>query len=159
MKKNVTQSGQVSVPAQLLDFRILNWIGIIDQLSSTKVRQHLEGTNVPPPQFALLNHFGHRPLEGKTVTKIAWAMQQPQPGITKTITKMLVKGFLREEANPEDGRSKILFLTDEGVEAHELAKARLIDALDGVFETWSEDEKRDFYGYLDKLKVYFDEHR
>ena len=159
MKKSATQPEQGNVPAELLDFRIINWIGIIDQLSSTKVRQYLEGTNVPPPQFTLLNHFGHRPLEGKTVTKIAWAMQQPQPGITKTVSKMLAKGFLREEANPEDGRSKILFVTKEGTHAHEQAKSRLIDAMDGVFDDWSEQEKRDFYNHLDKLKVYFDAHR
>ncbi len=148
-------------PAQTvpLEFRIINWIGIIDQLSTTQMRYLLEGTDVPPPQFTLLNHFSHRPHEGKTVTKIAWAMQQPQPGITKTISKMVEKGFLKEEPNPDDGRSKILFLTDEGRQVHSDAKERLISGMGGIFDDWREWEKKDFFKYLDKLKIYFDDHR
>lgn len=143
----------------LLDFRIVNWIGIINQLSATKTRQYLEGTDVPPPQFVLLNHFSHNPTEGKTVSKIAWAMQQPQPGITKTLAKMVTKGFLEEQPNPEDGRSKILFVTPKGTAAHGEAKRRLISGLDGVFDDWQEQDKLQFFEYLDKLKIHFDDHR
>ena len=141
------------------DLRIVNWIGIISQLTDTKMRQLLDGTNVPPPQFVLLNHFSYQPEEGKTVSKIAWALQQPQPGITKTVAKMLKKGFLRAVDNPEDGRSKILYLTDAGVKAHREAKERLELALEDTFEGWREWEKRDFFTFLDRLKVYLDENR
>lgn len=159
MKQNTPQTTSSNEQPSAIDFRIMTWIGIIEQLGSTKIRQHLEGTDVPPPQFSLLNHFSHRPEEGKTVTKVAWAMQQPQPGITKTIAKMLKKDFLREEANPEDGRSKILFLTDAGIRAHQAARERLIIAMDGVFDDWTAKEKTELFQYLDKLKIYFDDHR
>lgn len=142
-----------------VEFRIINWIGIIEQLSSTKARQALEGTNVPMPQFIMLNHFSHKPDEGKTVSRIAWAMQQPQPGITKTIAKMLAKGFLREEPHPEDGRSKILFLTEVGREAHAMAGGRLSAATNTVFDHWNEEDKEAFFAYLDRLKVFLDENR
>ena len=142
-----------------IDFRIVNWIGIIDQLTSTKMRQLLEGTAVPPPQFILLNHFSHNPKEGKTVSGVAWAMQQPQPGITKTIAKMLSKNFLRAEENPEDGRSKILYITEEGLAAHATAKARLEEGMKDTFDGWREWEKKDFFEFLDRLKVYLDENR
>ena len=142
-----------------LDFRIINWIGIIDQLTSTKMRQLLQGSDVPPPQFILLNHFSHRPEEGKTVSGIANAMQQPQPGITKTIAKMLSNGFLRAEENPNDGRSKILFLTKTGKTAHQAAKARLGDGMQHTFDGWREWEKKDFFTFLDRLKIYLDDNR
>lgn len=142
-----------------LEFRIINWIGIIEQLSSTKARQLLEGTNVPMPQFILLNHFSHRPDEGKTVTNIASAMQQPQPGITKTIAKMVAKGFLKEEPNPEDGRSKLLFLTPAGIEAHRNAGQRLSGSMSGVFDDWNDKDKEQLFAYLDRLKIFFDENR
>ncbi|MEX1035196.1 MAG: MarR family transcriptional regulator [Sneathiella sp.] len=141
------------------DFRIISWIGIISQQTDTKMRQLLEGTDVPPPQFMLLSHFMHRPEESKTVSKIAWALQQPQPGITKTVAKMLKKGFLRAEENPQDGRSKFLYLTVEGKRAHEQAQARLETALADTFTGWREWEKKDFFGFLDKLKDYLDETR
>jgi|TARA_R110002124_G_scaffold217817_3_gene383478 DNA-binding MarR family transcriptional regulator len=141
------------------DFRIISWIGIISQQTDTKMRQLLDGTDVPPPQFMLLNHFLHQPEEGKTVSKIAWALQQPQPGITKTVAKMLKKGFLRAEENPEDGRSKFLYLTDSGKKAHQQAQALLEAALSDTFSGWREWEKKDFFGFLDKLKTYLDENR
>ncbi|MCG8493391.1 MAG: MarR family winged helix-turn-helix transcriptional regulator [Sneathiellales bacterium] len=145
--------------APALEFRIINWIGIIEQLSSAKARQLLEGTNVPMPQFILLNHFSHRSDEGKTVTGISAAMQQPQPGITKTIAKLVAKGFLKEEPNPEDGRSKLLFLTPAGIEAHQFAGQRLSGSMSGVFDHWKEEDKRQLFTYLDRLKIYLDENR
>jgi DNA-binding MarR family transcriptional regulator len=142
-----------------LDFQIINWIGIIEQLASTKLRQLLEDTNVPPPQFALLNHFNHRPDEGKTVTAIANAMQQPQPGITKTLAKMLTKGFLSETSNPNDKRSKILFLTPAGKAAHKQARQKLIDGMGETFDGWDSADKQQLFALLDRLKIYLDENR
>lgn len=142
-----------------LEFRIINWIGIIDQLTSTKVRKLLEGTEVPPPQFALLNHFSHRPKEGKKVTDIARAMQQPQPGITKTIAKMVTKEFLEERPNPDDGRSKILYLTPKGIKAHIGARQKLIEGMGNTFDDWSEEEKEILFKLLDRLKIHFDNNR
>lgn len=157
IKKKSTYDRKVDIPST--DFRIINWIGIIQQLTDTKMRQLLEGTDVPPPQFILLNHFSHRPDEGKTVSGIADAMQQPQPGITKTIAKMLTKDFLRTEENPQDGRSKTLFLTDTGKTAHADAKNRLEHGMQNTFDGWHEWEKRDFFGFLDRLKIFLDDNR
>lgn len=159
MTKNEKSPDTLDAPVTSPDFKIMTWIGIIDQLATTQMRHLLEGTDVPPPQFSLLNHFSHRPEEGKTVTKIAWAMQQPQPGITKTIAKMVSNGFLKEEPNPEDGRSKILFITENGLIAHGKARDRLLTAMEGMFDDWKQWEKKDFFKYLDRLKIYFDDHR
>ena len=147
------------VPDPSLDFRIINWIGIIEQLTAEKSRQLLEGTDVPPPQFRLLNHFSHRPDDGKKVTQIATATQQPQPGITKTLAKMVQKNYLKEKPNPHDGRSKILFLTEDGKTAHLNAKIRLISGLSGTFDGWSETSKREFFAHLDRLKIFLDANR
>lgn len=152
----MTKDTQTTSP---LDFRIINWIGIIEQLTSAKSRQLLEGTDVPPPQFKLLNHFSHAPEQGKKVTQIAAAMQQPQPGITKTVAKMVQKNHLREEVNPKDGRSKILFLTETGKAAHQIAKERLINGISGTFDDWTITEKQDLFRLLDRLKIYFDDNR
>ncbi|TNE36014.1 MAG: MarR family transcriptional regulator [Alphaproteobacteria bacterium] len=141
------------------DFRIINWVAIISQLADTKMRHLLEGTNVPLPQYVLLSHFAAQPKEKKTVSQIARALQQPQPGITKTVGKLLDKSFLRAEENPADGRSKFLYLTDKGAKAHAEAEARLESAMEDIFDGWREWEKRDFFGFLDRLKVFMEESR
>ncbi|WP_373087240.1 MarR family winged helix-turn-helix transcriptional regulator [Sneathiella sp.] len=141
------------------DFRIMNWIGIISQVTDTRMRQLLESTNVPLPQYIILNHFVGQPKNGKTVSGISWALQQPQPGITKTVRKLLDKGFLRADENPDDGRSKTLFITDAGTTAHKKAEEKLEIAMAETFDGWREWEKRDFFGFLDRLKSQLEDNR
>ncbi len=164
MKKDISDtdsslSGAAAIPSVPLGFKIINWIGIIDQLTTTQMRQILSETELPPPQFVLLNHFSHRPQEGKTVSKIAWAMQQPQPGITKTVSKLVKKGYLRDEANPEDGRSKNLFITETGKNAHRHAQGLLMSSMGDTFDNWPEQDMEQLFELLDRLKVHFDSNR
>ena len=140
-------------------FRIVNWIGIIDQLASTKANRVLRDHDLALPQFVMLNHFSHRPDEGKTVGGIARAMQQLPPAVTKTTQKLLAKGYLREAPSPEDARSKLLFLTAPGRAAHGKAVAALLPELTPAFAGWTAADLEQFWHYLDRLKVWLDEHR
>ncbi len=142
-----------------LPFRIINWIGIIDQLVGTQANRVLKPLGVSMPQFIMLNHFSHRPAEGKTVTSIARAMQQPQPGITKTVQKMLAKRWLREQVHPEDGRSRMLFLTPAGLVRHDEAVAVLARVLAPAFGGWSPAELEQLFAQLDRLKIWLDDNR
>lgn len=151
-----SEPGANNVEATALGFKIINWIGIIEQLSATRMRQILAGGDLPPPQFVLLNHFSHRPEEGKTVSQIAWAMQQPQPGITKTVSKLIKKGYLKDRPNPEDGRSKILSLTKAGIKAHMAARNQLIAGMGDTFENWNMQDMKFLFCHLDRLKNHLD---
>lgn len=142
-----------------LPFRILNWIGIVDQLASTEASRVLRPLDIPLPQFILLNHFSHRPEVERTVTAIARALQQPQPGITKTVQKMVSRGWLGERPNGEDGRSKALRLTISGQARHRAAIAALTPSLTRAFVGWPEDDERRLFELLDRLKVWFDASR
>ncbi len=146
-------------PANPLPFRIINWIGIIDQLAGTQANRLLKPLGLALPQFIMLNHFSHRPAEGKTVTSVARAMQQPQPGITKTIQKLLAKRWLREQANPEDARSKVLFLTPAGLARHSDAVALFARELAPAFDGWSQAELEALFAQLDRLKLWLDANR
>jgi DNA-binding MarR family transcriptional regulator len=148
-----------TAPGNPMPFRIINWVGIIDQLAGTQANRLLRPLDLALPQFVLLNHFSHRPDEGKTVTAIAHAMQQPQPGITKTVQKLLAKAWLREEANPADGRSKVLFLTSAGLARHDAAVTVFTQALAPAFDGWSIAEQQSLFGLLDRLKTWLDANR
>jgi DNA-binding MarR family transcriptional regulator len=142
-----------------LPFRIINWIGIIDQLAGTQANRLLKPLGMALPQFIMLNHFSHRPAEGKTVTSVARALQQPQPGITKTIQKLLAKRWLREEAHPEDARSRLLFLTAAGLASHDQAVAIFTRELAPAFDGWTRGELEQLFARLDRLKRWLDENR
>lgn len=142
-----------------LRFGILNWIGIIDQLSTTQANRLLSNTALPFTQFITLNHFSHRPTEGKTVSGIARAMQLPQPGVSKTVQKLLDKGFLAGQIDPADTRSRLLLLTEAGSDANAQAIAWLTPALRRTFNEWSDADMMTLFGLLDRLKKFLDADR
>ncbi len=145
-----------------LPFRIVNWIGIIDQLAGSAANRLLAPLDLPLPQFILLNHFSYRPGEqggGHTIMALARSLQQPQPGITKTVQKLVDKGFLAERANPRDGRSKLLQVTPAGVAAHQAAITALMPELARAFDGWSAEEMQRLFADLDRLKLWLDADR
>ena len=140
----------------LLGTKILTWIGIINQLAEARSTRALAALKLPFPQFVLLNHFSHRPDEAKTVTGVAAAMQQPQPGVTKTIQKLIARKYLRAAAAPNDRRSKLLYLTPKGLEAYGRAIAALVPVFRDLFAPWNETEMKDLIAKLDLLKAWLD---
>ena len=142
-----------------LGYRILNWIGIVEQLARTKANRTLAELGLPWPQFVLLNHFSHRPDEGKMVTEVARAMQQNQPGISKTVKAMVESGILEVVADDRDRRVKRLFLTPQGRATHAEALARLAPMVADSFAGWSTEEMAEAFQALDRLKVYLDDNR
>ncbi|MFC3226244.1 MarR family winged helix-turn-helix transcriptional regulator [Marinibaculum pumilum] len=146
-------------PAQDLRFRIVNWIGIIDQLAGARANTLLAPLDLTLPQFALLNHFSWRGEAGLTVGAVARAMQQPQPGITKTLQKLEDRGFLWSVPNPVDGRSRLLHMSEAGRTAHLAAVEVLGRALAAPFADWTPEELDLCFRLLDRLKVWFDANR
>jgi DNA-binding MarR family transcriptional regulator len=147
------------VTESLLPFRIVNWIGIINQLVSAEATQALAPLGLQLSHFVLLNHFSHRPDEQRTVTAVARALQLPQPGVTKNIQKLVAKRWLRESANGEDGRSKLIVLTPAGLAKHRAAVAALMPVLTRAFAGWSERDQQTIFALLDRLKIWFDSDR
>lgn len=140
----------------LLGWRIFNWIGIIDQLATSRAERSLADLKLPFPQFAMLNHFSHRPQEAKTVTSVAAALQQPQPGVTKTIQKLVARKFLKADPAPGDARSKLLTITPKGLEIHQRAIAAFTPQFAEVYQGWDDAEMADLLAKLDRLKVWLD---
>ena len=139
-----------------LGWRIFNWIGIIDQLAQSRATRALAELKLPMPQFIMLNHFSHRPGEAKTVTSVASALQQPQPGVTKTIQKMVARKLLKADPAPGDGRSKLITITPRGIEMHARAIAAFVPQFADVFSGWDDAEMETLARQLDRLKVWMD---
>ena len=93
-------------------FRLFNEIGIIGQLSRTLLEARL-----PPgfvvAQFSVLNHLV-RVGDGRTPLAIAQAFQVPKNSMTHSLTVLEREGLIVLRPNPQDGRSKLVFLTDKG---------------------------------------------
>lgn len=137
-------------------WRIFTWIGISAQLMESRAERLLGAIDLPLPQYVMLNHFSHRPDEAKTITGIASALQQPQPGVTKTVQKLVRRGYLKATPSREDKRSTLLTLTPAGKKAHGKAVQFLTPSFEDAFAEWSEEDFRVFVLHLDRLKQWLD---
>lgn len=104
-------------------FRLFNEIGIIEQLSRTMFEARL-----PPgfvlPQFAVLNHLV-RVRDGQTPLAMARAFQVPKTSMTHSLAVLERAGLIELGRNPQDGRSKLVHITQAGRAFREQAIAAL----------------------------------
>lgn len=93
-------------------FAVFNEIGILQQLSRALLEAHL-----PPgylvSHFTVLNHLVRRG-DGASPLQMANAFQTPKTTLTHTLAKLDADGLIAFRANPKDGRSKLVYLTDAG---------------------------------------------
>jgi DNA-binding MarR family transcriptional regulator len=110
-----------------LIFQFFNEIGIIHQLSTAIFQAQMpDGLHVS--HFAVLNHLV-RVKDGVTPLAIANAFQSTKGNITNSITQLSKRGLVRVAPHETDGRSKVVFLTDEGRAFRQEAIASLMPAI------------------------------
>jgi len=93
-------------------FELFNEIGIISQLSRTLLERRLPD-GLGQPQFSVLNHLV-RLGDGVTPGTLAHAFQVPRNSMTNTLQGLEERALIETRANPQDGRSRRVFLTAKG---------------------------------------------
>ncbi len=97
---------------RLLYFRLFNEIGIIAQLSRAMMDARLPGGLITP-HFSVLNHL-IRVEDGRTPLELARAFQVPKTTMTHTLSGLESQGLISVRPNPQDGRSKRVWITEAG---------------------------------------------
>jgi len=138
---------------------IVVWIGVLAQLARTRSNQILGQTNLPYPQFVLLLHFCHDPDREWTVSSLADAFQTNQPGITKTVKKLLERRYLSSRPDAQDARVRKLRVTKSGIRARNNAVSRMGPDLAEAFRSWKRSEISELHRLLERLKNYLDADR
>lgn len=105
-------------------FTLFNEIGIINQLSSAAFAAVLpEGMTIA--QFSVLNHFVRLEPGPKPPKHLAKAFQVTRATMTSTLTRMEKARLVAIAPNPEDGRGKLVSITQKGRAVREDCLARL----------------------------------
>lgn len=99
-------------PAADSYFRFFNEIGIIEQLSRAMFEARLPAGFIMP-HFTVLNHLV-RVKDGQTPLALARAFQVPKTSMTHTLTTLEKAKLVDIRPNPDDGRSKCVFITAKG---------------------------------------------
>lgn len=93
-------------------FGFFTEIGIINQLSTALLAKSLPD-GIHPSHFSILNHLV-RMGDGKPPVRIASAMQVTKNTMTHSLKVLQDRGYITVAPDPEDGRGKLVYLTDSG---------------------------------------------
>ncbi len=128
----------------------------IYQHSSNISNRLLGAYDLPLSQYVLLSLFMSSPEEGRTVTSISHALHQNQPTISKIVQKLLQKGLIAAYPTAHDARSKILKITQKGVDVYDHASTTLEGALEPIFNEWSQPDINMLVSQLQMIRSYLE---
>lgn len=140
-----------------LYFQLFNEIGIIAQLSASRFERVLPH-GMTLAQFSLLNHCV-RLGDGWTPARLAAAFQVTRGTMTSTLQKLEAKGFIRIDPDPDDARSKRVFLTPAGKQARDASLKALAPELAQLPEGFPPALAAEILPALERLRIWLDTHR
>jgi DNA-binding MarR family transcriptional regulator len=151
----MTQMGKDDMPDEV--FAFFNEIGIIAQLSATLFNRSLpDGLSVA--HFSILNHMV-RLGDGRTPLQLASAFQVTKATMSHSIDVLSRRGFVRIEKHPDDGRSKLVFLTKAGRAFRERAIKKATDSLASLMGELDFDAMGNMLPRLRAVREVLDRHR
>ena len=138
-------------------FQLFNEIGILQQLSRTKLEAVLpEG--IIAPHFAVLNHLV-RVRDGRKPQDLARAFQVPKTSMSHTLTGLDRAGLVRLAPNDRDRRSKCVWITDAGRALRDRTVAAMGPALAGFIAAFPPDRVAEVLPVLTEMRVFLDAER
>ena len=138
-------------------FAFFNEIGILSQLSSAQLQKVLPD-GLHPSHFAILNHL-MRLSDGKTPASMASAFQITKATMTHSLSVLSKNGYIRIEANADDGRSKLVYITDKGRDCRDQSVHSITAMIGSKFTDAQIDQMRHLIEPLAKIRKIMDENR
>lgn len=140
---------------ELFDF--FTEIGIIAQLNEAAIQKQLP-KGMSHAQFVLLHHLCR--LGGEwTPARLADALQVTRGAITNTLKRLEGKSWVSVRAAGDDGRSKLVSLTEAGVAARDDALSRLVPEVSDLSGELPLPEISAMLPALKTVRKVLDEHR
>lgn len=138
-------------------FGVFNEIGIIEQLSRTQLEARLP-KGLIAPHFTILNHL-IRVADGRTPIELARAFQLPKTSVTHTVSGLEKHGLVTVRPNPNDGRSKCVWLTEKGRQLRDDTIAALVPDMIRVIRPMGLERLVSILPVLSELRTLLDEDR
>lgn len=144
-------------PDPRLIFEVFKEIGIIEQLSRARLEARLPDDLIAP-HFAVLNHLINRG-DGAVPIDMARAFQVPKTSMTHTLKGLVAKGYVEWRDNPNDGRSKTVWLLPKGRALQGEMIAKLAASTGDLTSVVGLDELEAVLPTLVRLRSYLDKAR
>lgn len=138
-------------------FEIFTEIGIIHQLSRARLETQLP-KGLIEPHFAVLNHL-IRVGDGATPQQMAKAFQVPKTSLTHTLKGLETRGLIVMKQNPEDGRSKTVWIMPEGRALRDEVVAGLVPEMMTLLAQLDMEKLLEIRPILTQLRKVLDDNR
>ncbi|MCP4316620.1 MAG: MarR family transcriptional regulator [Hyphomicrobiales bacterium] len=140
-----------------LYFTLFNEIGIIEQLTRALVESKMP-SGFLISHFSVLNHL-IRVQDGRTPLEIASAFQVPKTTMTHTLSVLEKHGFIEMRPNPDDGRSKCVWLTRAGREFRDGTIVGMAPEMALLAEKYQPEHIEDIIPKLVEIRKFLDAQR
>ncbi len=138
-------------------FRLFNKIGIIEQLSRAVFQARLP-KGILVSHFSVLNHL-IRVGDGRTPLQLATAFQVPKTTMTHTLSGLGKAALIDMRPNPDDARSKQVWITEAGRKFREDAIQSLASDIADLKEEFALERVEKLLPELEELRVILDRRR
>ncbi|MBV2358435.1 MarR family winged helix-turn-helix transcriptional regulator [Thalassococcus sp. CAU 1522] len=138
-------------------FQLFNEVGIIAQLSRAFLEARLPD-GMLLPHFSVVNHL-IRVKDGRTPLELARSFQVPKTTMTHTLAGLEKHKFVELRRNPDDARSKQVWLTETGRRFRDEAIKAIGPDMAPITDVLSEDEIGFLIDALGRLRRRLDEAR
>ena len=137
--------------------RLLTEVGIIEQLARNQLERNLpDGLRIS--QFGVINHLVRLGGDWSPI-RLANAFQVTKGAMTNTLQRLESRGLVKVVADPEDGRGKLVSITDKG----RAMRTRCVESVGPLIaELSAELSEKDLamaLPVLEKVRRYLDAHR
>lgn len=135
-----------------ITFTVLTEIRVIEQLVENRLARVLPD-GLPLSQFAVLNHFSHLGGE-KSPAQLARVFHLTKGAMTNTIKRLEAVGYVRVRDDAQDGRRKLVSLTERGKIARDEAIAALAPVFNEITQGVGGDRLRSALPALRDLRLF-----
>ncbi len=140
-----------------LYFVFFNEIGIIEQLGRNLLEARLPAGFLIS-HFSVLNHLV-RVQDGQTPKVLARAFQVPKTTMTHTLAVLERHGLIEIRPNPDDRRSKRVFLTSAGLDFRDRAIAEIGPDLAALRAAYPAEKMARIVPELAEIRQFLDRYR
>lgn len=138
-------------------FGALTEIGIIAQLSRTMLETRLP-KGLIGPHFSVLDHL-IRVADGRTPVELARAFQVPKTSMTHTVAGLERHRLVQVRPNPNDRRSKCVWLTENGRALRSNTIRELEEDMAALAEGYGTQKLLSILPHLTDLRIFLDNYR
>lgn len=136
-----------------MKFSLDEFSGFMIYKTSLKLKnalsQEFRAFDITPEQWGVLNRLWEK--DGISQRKLAEKTFKDQPNITRILDKLERKGVIRREANPNDRRAFLIFLTEDGLKLKDKLVPSAINCMNKAFTGISNDEVEQLKTILKKI--------